>query len=43
MYTNSNKSGENIRKNMNTHPIQINVTAEEQGRNNLITILRYYV
>ena len=35
MYTNSNESGENIHKNTNTQPIQINATAEEQGRNNV--------
>ena len=35
MHTNSNKSGENIYKNTNAHPIQINGTAEEQGNNNL--------
>ena len=35
MDTNSNESGENIHKNTNTQPIQINATAEEQGRNNL--------
>ena len=35
MHTNSNESGENIHKNMNTQPIQINATAEEQGRNNV--------
>ena len=34
MHTNSNESGENISKNTNTQPIQINATAEEQGRNN---------
>ena len=30
MHTNSNESGENIHKNTNTQPIQINATAEEQ-------------
>ena len=35
MHTNSNESGENIHKNTNTQPIQINTTAEEQGRNNV--------
>ena len=35
MHTNSNKSGENIYKNTNSHPIQINGTAEEQGNENL--------
>ena len=35
MHTNSNKSGENIYKNTNAHPIQINGTAEEQGNENL--------
>ena len=35
MHTNSNESGENIHKNTNTQPIQINATAEEQGRNNV--------
>ena len=35
MHTNSNKSGENIHKNTNAQPIQINATTEEQGRNNL--------
>ena len=35
MHTNSNKSGENIHKNTNTQPIQINAIAEEQGRNNI--------
>ena len=35
MHTNSNESGENISKNTNTQPIQINATAEEQGRNNM--------
>ena len=35
MHTNSNESGENIHKNTNTQPIQINATAEEQARNNL--------
>ena len=35
MHTNSNESGENIHKNTNTQPIQINTTTEEQGRNNL--------
>ena len=34
-HKNSNESGENIHKNTNTQPIQINATAEEQGRNNL--------
>ena len=29
MHTNSNESGENIHKNANTQPIQINATAEE--------------
>ena len=29
MHTNSNKSGENIHKNTNTQPIQINATAKE--------------
>ena len=32
---NSNESCENIHENTNTQPIQINATAEEQGRNNL--------
>ena len=36
MHTNSNESGENIHENTNTHPILINVTAEEQVRNNVI-------
>ena len=35
MHTNSNESGENIHKNTNTQPIQINATAEEEGRNNV--------
>ena len=35
MYTNSNESGENIHRNTNTQPIQINARAEEQGRNNV--------
>ena len=35
MHTNSNESGGNIHKNTNTQPIQINATAEEQGRNNV--------
>ena len=35
MHTNSNESGENIHKNTNTQPIQINARAEEQGRNNV--------
>ena len=35
MHTNSNKSGDNIHKNTNTHFIQINATTEEQSRNNL--------
>ena len=35
MHINSNKSGENIHKNTNTQPIQINATAEEQGGNNV--------
>ena len=35
MHTNSSESGENISKNTNTQPIQINATAEEQGRNNM--------
>ena len=35
MHTNSNESGENIYKNTNTEPIQINATAEEQGGNNV--------
>ena len=35
MHTNSNESCENIHENTNTQPIQINATAEEQGRNNL--------
>ena len=35
MHANSNESGENIHKNANTQSIQINATAEEQGRNNI--------
>ena len=35
MHTNSNESGENTHKNTNTQPIQINATAEEDGRNNV--------
>ena len=35
MHTNSSESGENIHKNTNTQPIQINATVEEQGRNNV--------
>ena len=35
MHANSNESGENIHKNANTQSIQINATAEEQGRNNV--------
>ena len=35
IHANSNESGENIHKNTNTQPIQINATTEEQGRNNL--------
>ena len=35
MHTISDESGENIHKNTNTQPIQINATTEEQGRNNL--------
>ena len=35
MHANSNESGENIHKNTNTQPIQINATAEEEGRNNV--------
>ena len=35
MHTNSNKSDENIYKNTNAHPTQINGTAEEQGNENL--------
>ena len=42
MDTNSNESGENIHKNTNTQPIQINATAEEQGRNNVtVNIIMY--
>ena len=42
MHTNSNESGENIHKNTNTQPIQINATAEEQGRNNVtVNIIMY--
>ena len=37
MHTNSNESGENIPKNTNTQPIQINATAKEQCRNNTYT------
>ena len=29
MYANQNESGENIHKNANTQPIQINATSEE--------------
>ena len=32
IHTNSNKSGDNIHKNTNTHFIQINATTEEQSR-----------
>ena len=35
MDANSNESGENIHKNTNTQPIQMNATAEEQSRNNI--------
>ena len=35
MHTNSNKSGESIHKITNTQTIQINATAEEQGRKNV--------
>ena len=35
MHVNWNESGENIHKNTNIQPIQINATTEEQGRNNL--------
>ena len=35
MQANSNESGENIHKNTNTQPTQINARAEEQGRNNV--------
>ena len=35
MHADSNEPGENIHKNTNTQSIQINATAEEQGRNNL--------
>ena len=35
MHANSNESGENIHKNTNTQPIQMNVTSEEQSRNNI--------
>ena len=35
MHAISDESGENIHKNTNTQPIQINATTEEQGRNNL--------
>ena len=35
MHTNSNKSDENIYKNTNAHPTQINGTAEEQGNEHL--------
>ena len=42
MDTNSNESGENIHKNTNTQPIQINAIAEEQGRNNVtVNIIMY--
>ena len=35
MHANSNESGENIHKNTNTQPTQINARAEEEGRNNV--------
>ena len=35
MHANSKKSRENIHKNMNSQPIQINTTTKEQGRNNI--------
>ena len=42
-HANSNESGENIHKNTNTQPIQINATAEEQGKDNVTADDRYYV